>query len=563
MVYGGGYGYAKPTGSSSWGIQSQQMAFGQREQANQYEVARGGTIGGTIAGAPKAYLEAQDMVQQMSIRAQTARANLMQEELRRRKMQMDLDMADRLSQSDVMDSQAMLIKEQARAAQLQNDEVQYRLDQTKRGEMSAQDRGQIFKAIIERGTTISSGGIVAGDFIYTPSPSGGFEAKMATDEQKKEAAQLFEQTGPRAEASRQREKHAMTMEEIKFRTEAAKEEGIATRQSRMEIQERRIEAEREKIKLDLEAKKAELEADKALNAEKRKAELERITAAADEKIRVLERQAEIQEPETKRKASIEERRTQVLERRLDLDTKIKEGMLKLEEEKTANKPITYNQKLVDSANETIKSMLAEETNEGTWLGDPAKERFLRRTQTRINSIATQMAATATTPENRAQRIKDAEQITQLANNIFDEKKIQGAIFAQSLIDEPTEAASFGLDPANNQVHHAFAEQLGSLYESEYRAELEGVRILRSNPDPNAEPSEDDDLSDFEVARKRLYRQIRANWQNPSRRARDSAKVLYGLGANRAQTIDMLKEELPGLTQEELEGIVDSAYANPR
>lgn len=563
MVYGGGYGYAKPAGSSSWGIQSQQMAFGQREQANQYEVARGGTIGGTIAGAPKAYLEAQDMVQQMSIRAQTARANLMQEELRRRKMQMDLDMADRLSQSDVMESQAMLIKEQARAAQLQNDDAQYRFEQTKKGEMSAQDRGQIFKAIMERGTTISSGGIVAGDFIYTPSPSGGFEAKMATDEQKKEAAQLFEQTGPRAEASRQREKHAMTMEEMKFRAQAAQEESKANRESRLAIQERKFEIELEKIEAERKANAAKIEADKDLNAEKRKAELERIAKAADEQIRVLKSKAEIQEPETKRKASIEERRTQVLERRLDLDTKIKEGRLKLEEERTANKPITYNQKLVDSANETIKSMLAEETDEGTWIGDPAKERFLRRTQTRINSIATQMAATATTPENRAQRIKDAEQITQLANNIFDEKKIQGAIFAQSLIDEPTEAASLGFDPANNQLHYDFVEQLGSLYESEYRAELEGVRIFRRNPDPNAEPSEDDDLSDFEVARKRLYRQIRANWQNPSRRARDSAKVLYGLGSSKEQTIEELRAEFPGLVQEELEGIVDSAYANPR
>jgi hypothetical protein len=136
---GGGYGYSRPAGSSDWAIKSQQMAFGQREQANQYELAQGQAIGGSIAGAPKAFLEAQDMVQQMNIRAQTARANLMQEELRRRRLQQDIDMTDRLYQSDAMQLDVESRREQVRAMKLQNDLAMDKYNEEKQARAKGQE----------------------------------------------------------------------------------------------------------------------------------------------------------------------------------------------------------------------------------------------------------------------------------------------------------------------------------------------------------------------------------------------------------------------------------------
>jgi len=136
---GGGYGYSRPAGSSDWAIKSQQMAFGQREQANQYELAQGQSIGGTIAGAPKAFLEAQDMVQQMNIRAQTARANLMQEELRRRRLQQDIDMTDRLYQSDAIQLDVESRREQVRAMKLQNDLAMDKYNEEKQARAKGQE----------------------------------------------------------------------------------------------------------------------------------------------------------------------------------------------------------------------------------------------------------------------------------------------------------------------------------------------------------------------------------------------------------------------------------------
>lgn len=142
MVYGGGggggYGYAKPSGSSDWAIRSQQMAFGQQEQANQYELAQGQAIGGAIGNAPRAFLEAQGMVQEMGIRAQTARANLLQEELRRRRLQQDIDMTDRLYQSDSMQLDVETRREQLRAMKLQNDMATQKYEE----EQQFRQRGQ-------------------------------------------------------------------------------------------------------------------------------------------------------------------------------------------------------------------------------------------------------------------------------------------------------------------------------------------------------------------------------------------------------------------------------------
>lgn len=128
MAYGGqGYGYAKPAGSSDWAIRSQQMAFGLQEQANQYDVAQGQALGRGIAAAPEAFVQSYSVMQEASIRAQTARANLLQEELRRRRLQQDIDMTDRLQQSDSMGLQMEMQREQLRALRLQNDtaEKQY------------------------------------------------------------------------------------------------------------------------------------------------------------------------------------------------------------------------------------------------------------------------------------------------------------------------------------------------------------------------------------------------------------------------------------------------------